>query len=73
MTHEIDSAFDRFQRYTTNDVQRIRRRRSANVQFEENYVIDVVFLLFDKEDFDSRRDDDSEKHHAFEDEELFSE
>jgi hypothetical protein len=31
MTHEIDSAFDKFQRYSTNDVQRIQRRRSTNV------------------------------------------
>jgi hypothetical protein len=30
-------------------------------------------LLFDRRDFDSKEDDDSEKHHASEDEKLFSE
>jgi hypothetical protein len=31
MTHEIDSALDKFQKYSTDDVQRIRRRRLTNV------------------------------------------
>jgi hypothetical protein len=73
MSHEIDSALDKFQRYTTDDVQRARRQRSADVQSKEDYVIDVVFLLLGRRNLDSERDDDSEKHHASEDEELFSE
>jgi hypothetical protein len=31
MTHEIDFALSKFQKYSTNDVQRIRRRHSTNV------------------------------------------
>jgi hypothetical protein len=30
-------------------------------------------LLLDKRDLDLKRNDDSEKHHVFEDEELFNE
>ncbi len=73
MTHEIDSAFDKFQRYTTNDVQRTRCRRSTDAQFEKNYVIDVLFLFLDKRDLDLRKNDDFKKHHAFENEKLFNE
>jgi hypothetical protein len=72
MTHETDSALDRFQRYTTDDVQRTRRQRSADAQSREDYVIDVVFLLLDRRDLDSEKDGGSEKHHAPEDEKLFS-
>jgi hypothetical protein len=73
MTHEIDSAFDRFQKYSTNDFQRARRRRSANVYRWKNHVIDVIFLFLDKRNFDSKKNDDFKKHHAFKDEELFNE
>ncbi len=73
MTHEIDFAFDKFQKYSTNDFQRARHRRSASVYRWRNHVIDVVFQFLDKRNLDSRKDDDSEKHHAFKDEELFSE
>jgi hypothetical protein len=32
-----------------------------------------VFLLLDRKNLDSKKDDDFEKHHAFKDEELFNE
>ncbi len=73
MTQKIDFAFDRFQKHTTNDVQKIRCRRSTNVRFKKYYIIDVIFLLLDRRNLDSKRDDDSEKHHASEDEKLFNE
>jgi hypothetical protein len=73
MTHEIDSAFDKLQRYTTDDVQKARRQRSTNAQSKENYVINVVFLLLDRKSLDSKKNDDFEKHHASEDEEIFNE
>jgi hypothetical protein len=73
MAHEIDSALDRFQRYTTDDVQRARRQRSAGAQPKGDYATDVVFLLLGRRDLDPGGGGDSEKHHASEDEKLFSE
>jgi GTPase Era involved in 16S rRNA processing len=55
MTHKIDSALDKFQKYTTNDVQRIRYRRLTNVLLKENYIIDVVFLFLDRKSLNSKK------------------
>ncbi len=73
MTHEIDITLDRIQERSARDFSSTRHRRSVDVRSRKDHVIDVVFLLFDRDNLDSRWEDSTRKHYAFRDRKLFRE
>jgi hypothetical protein len=73
MTHEIDTTLDRIQERSARDFSSTRHRRSVDVRSRKNHVIDVIFLLFDRDNLDSRWKDSTRKHHASRNRKLFRE
>jgi hypothetical protein len=74
MTHEIDTTLDRIQERSACDFSSTRHRRSVDVRSQRNHVIDVVFfLLFDRDNLDSKWKDSTRKHYAFRNRKLFRE
>jgi hypothetical protein len=73
MTHEIDITLDKIQERSARDFSSTRHERSIDVRSRKDHVIDVVFLLFDRNNLDSKWKNSIRKHHASRDRKLFRE